>query len=94
MAKERELYLRHPVKGTIYGYSETMERVNPTLELVTKEEAFPAKYAPPHVDKARIGKIKGKAKYTSKLDLETAVEKPNTTSDDLAAEAGRGWPKK
>ena len=83
----RGRYLRHRVKGTIYGYNMHMaeERGNADVEEVSAEEAYPELFAP-----------KTAKKRTPKVKLDTPeakieVEAPVKTDPALAAEAAKGF---
>lgn len=48
-------YLRHKIKGTIYGWS-THLADNPSVEEVSEEQAYPERFAP-KVAKGRKAKV-------------------------------------
>lgn len=48
-------YLRHKVKGTIYGWNENIAK-NPNVEELTEEQAYPERFAP-KVAKGRKAKV-------------------------------------
>ena len=74
-------YLRHTDKGTIYNYNERMLD-NPNLEVVTEEEAFPAKFKSPK-----------QKKRESKVSMEEVqIDMFDATPPALAAEAAKGMP--
>ena len=75
-------YLRHKVKGTIYGWTENLAR-NKNLEEVSEMEAFPERFIP----KPQRGR-------KPKVNLATDVlpEEFDFTPPELAAEASKGWP--
>jgi len=65
-------YLRHRIKGTIYGWNESIAK-SPNVEEVTAEQAYPENFAP----KAAKGR---KAKVS--LTTDELPEPP--ISDDMA----------
>lgn len=66
-------YLRHRVKGTIYGWNDLIAS-NPRIEEVTEEQAYPERFAP----KSTKGR---KAKVSLTTD-----EIPEPPQDDLMAD--------
>lgn len=88
-ALKKGRYLRHRVKGTIYGFNPLMvdEQGNADVEEITAEEAYPELFAP---------KTAKNRKSTIKLDtpaeeVAKAVEAPVKTDPALASEAAKGF---
>jgi hypothetical protein len=80
-------YIRVKKDGFIYDYNETLAK-NPACEVVEEAEVLPE----PEVVAAEVAKRGGRK---AALDLSTAdIPEPRPhTPPELAAEAGKKWPK-
>jgi hypothetical protein len=80
-------YIRVKKDGFIYEYDETLAK-NPSCEVIEEAEVLPE----PEVVAVEVTKRGGRK---AALDLSTAdIPEPRThTAPELAAEAGKKWPK-
>lgn len=79
-----KMWLQHVEDGSLYDVHPTLEK-HPKLRLVSDQDVFPEKYAPPAVME-KIAAIK--EKNTEQLGLFTAdiPEEPVPTNEELNAE--------
>lgn len=82
-------WLKHEDDGYIFGWTPGLA-AHPKLREVSKEEAFPDKYAP----KKLVAKAKRRTKKKPGLDLSTSdiPAPPDTSNPELSQDASKGLP--
>lgn len=76
-----KLWLKHIEDGMLYDWHPILAK-HPKLVEVTDEEAFPEKYAPPHI----VAKMESKDAALVDLFTDIIPEEPPVTNQELNAE--------